>query len=501
MKLFWTFISLCFLAAVADAATNNAATTAYSDVLAAYNLCNPGDTLAVPSGSSTWASTLTVSINIIFQGAGTNSTFITANADSTPILNFQPSSGFGEVTGFDFNGGGHQSYGALNLSGLVRVDHCVFTNFMGHVIDATGDHGVIDHCSFTNYNLGVEVRDSNWGGHSFGDGSWADNAYLGTTNALYIESCNFGNTVQTGAVDSVDGAHWVFRYNTLVGDILDSHGTETTQRERGSRAIEIYNNNLTGGAGFAEMFEMRSGTGVIFSNTVNSYSSLVSLKTWMLNGIYIPWTATTGVQYTNGWYLYGSSNVESGTVTGGTANQTGTLTDTSKSWTAHQWQGYIIVNLTTGRGAQIFDNTATTLTYNANNFGVFNVTNNNGNTFQINSILAVLDQAGRGKGDLLGDHSSGSQPYDTVTGTTNWPSEASEPIYVWANTLNGTANNSIGVSTASAGLQVLNTDFFSGTAMPGYAPLPFPHPLVQAPATLAVAWTPPGRLARVSYAH
>ena len=56
------------------------------------------------------------------------------------------------------------------------------------------------------------------------------------------------------------------------------------------------------------------------------------------------------------------------------------------------------------------------------------MTFNTGDAFEINKLLAALDQPGRGKGELLADKDP------VVTGS--WPHQALEPIYAWANTYN-----------------------------------------------------------------
>ena len=85
------------------------------------------------------------------------------------------------------------------------------------------------------------------------------------------------------------------------------------------------------------------------------------------------------------------------------------------------------------KGSVITDNTQTTISYRFYNFNdrgpllVFN----GGDAYQIHRCLAVLDQPGRGKGDLCGG--SLNDPINLVTGTPSWTHEIAEPSFSWNN--------------------------------------------------------------------
>lgn len=82
----------------------------------------------------------------------------------------------------------------------------------------------------------------------------------------------------------------------------------------------------------------------------------------------------------------------------------------------------------------------------------------------------VLDQVGRGVGDLI----TGSPPINSTTGTKAWPHQASNPLYVWNNTLQIDTSSEVRVQQASI---IQNRDYFLGTPKPGYIPFQYPHPL------------------------
>ena len=79
---------------------------------------------------------------------------------------------------------------------------------------------------------------------------------------------------------------------------------------------------------------------------------------------------------------------------------------------------------------------------------------------------AAMDQPGRGQGDLLAD------VIDPVPA--QWPNQASEPVYIWNNTLNGAVT---GMTTTDPTLIVAGRDFINGAVKPGYTAYTYPHPL------------------------
>jgi hypothetical protein len=117
----------------------------------------------------------------------------------------------------------------------------------------------------------------------------------------------------------------------------------------------------------------------------------------------------------------------------------GTLKDATANWTPHQWIGYSVTNMNSAAGAYlkgsiITDNTQTTISYIFYAFRdrgpllVFN----GGDAYQIHRCLTVLDQPGRGKGDICARNSAGD-PINLVTGTPFWTHEKAEPSFSWNN--------------------------------------------------------------------
>jgi hypothetical protein len=513
-------------------ATITARTASFLDVSSAVALAHDGDTVVIPAGTATWTTTLNISKGITLMGAttvDTSTTFGDAN-DQTIILDNVPraaptfgrvilainiSSGALRISGITFRDG---SLGTGASSGTVvpgtyppataRVDHCHFygpRNF--DIITQNQMYGVIDHCIFEPVNGGgaIYVQHGNWGGSSnnYGDGSWTDPPFWGSEKFVFIEDNCFNNIfnnlydptstrtfAQTvGNIDCINGGRYVCRHNKFNGTIPNTHGTET--RGRSSRAIEIYNNTLNMPSGTsATGGQLRGGTMLIHDNTyTGSFGSGMTLRCYReFSTDNAFWGECDG---TNPWDLNDPSGVVArGTHTG--ASGSTTLTDSTKNWTSNQWLGYFIRKVnTTYMGSYITGNTSNAITHALTGGNGANFTFNTGDAYEVRKITAALDQPGRGQGDLLsGD---GPNQVNTATGTKAWPHQALEPIYSWNNTVNG---KNLDISNPAEPTIQGNRDYYNQTAMTGYTPYVYPHPLVSGAST-STAPAPPQNLRTV----
>lgn len=285
-----------------------------SDVQAAINSASDGDTVLIPPGTCTWTTQVYMSSAkaITVRGAGIGMTTILDNVPkgtglyTSTLWNITTALGKtfrltgmtiqGLVTPDTYNKGTVMFQGT---SQAVRVDHIKFSQpsssairFYGHI------YGVVDHCDFdlSNRQQGVVIWHDLWNGKSYGDGSFADSLYLGTNKAIYIEDNTFLGTglAGVGTSDSMSGGRYVFRYNTVTNQNSANHGTESSGRHRGVRSYEIYNNTYTTSTEMFTAIYLRGGTGVVFNNSTNGYTSAVRLTNYRSQQAYSPWGQCNG---------------------------------------------------------------------------------------------------------------------------------------------------------------------------------------------------------------
>lgn len=295
-----------------------ASSCSQGDVSAQLGIASDGDTVYLPacSGGISWTSGLTISKAITLSGTGIGQTVLIDNVSNGPMLEFNV---FGNakawrLTGIEFRGGmiTKEWNFMLRMSGsshLFQIDNCRFYNWASssRAIGLFGDQrGVVysnDFNTGNKFNQSILVNHSNWNGYSYGDGSWADDDNLGTSKFIFIESNTFTGPAKAafpGMVDCYGGSRVVVRYNTINNDFVASHGTESTQRTRGIRAFEVYNNtfNNTGGAWFTAVY-IRGGTGVVYNNSAKtSYGSefarIALFANYRSNSSFTPWGQCNG---------------------------------------------------------------------------------------------------------------------------------------------------------------------------------------------------------------
>jgi len=191
-----------------------------------------------------------------------------------------------------------------------------------------------------------------------------------------------------------------------------------------------------------------------------------------------------------------ATNLISGTHQG--ANGVNYLEVPGANWTVNQWFAYTVLNrdfyLTNYNFAMIYSNSPTRIYFTATR-DIGTMTFSNGQRFVVNQIYPMLDQPGRGSGDLIaGDMQPwGPDPFNTVLGGAKWPRQAADPIYLWNNTLNG---QPVVVTSGYPNIQPAR-DFFNNTPKPGYTPYTYPHPMQTGapdPGTSGAQLLPPTRV-------
>jgi hypothetical protein len=264
----------CLLLADVYADTHTAAGCSQSDVQSAIDAASDGDIVMIPSGSATWSTQVNlINKEITIQGAGMGQTTITDGTSSTgapdPSVPLRIAGEEGKpwrVTGITFIGKAVPDSHIMNINGTCknfRIDHCKFTNTNAFTIfDYT--YGLIDHCTFycnidfgcTSIYIGCDNATA-----------WERPLTLGTSNAVYVEDCYWSflsgqNNYNTNAIHGMNGARYVYRYNTM-NTKIEQYGC--TNGGRAPVSGEVYENKIFFGAWTA--VGPAGGTGVYFNNT------------------------------------------------------------------------------------------------------------------------------------------------------------------------------------------------------------------------------------------
>ncbi len=480
----WLAVIILFLAGLtAPAATNFAASVTFEAVTAAINSSAPGDTVIMPPGTAAWSSPLTLS-GVSLVGSGTNQTFIIDNLDRNvntqpPLIFLHSSTNFFEIGNFQILPGNTTKnwHGiiATDMAGPCRIHHIFFNQVNDKNIMLYGaNQTLIDHCWFyLKGNEGVLVRDT-----GYGDASWASPMNYGRQNVPCIEDCIFTNVlvgVSSVSLDAEAGARILFRYNAVLNNLWANHGTESGARLRGCRSFEIYSNLFAMDPtwSFPYAMSIRSGSGVIFGNTITGVKYVTGIVNYRNGERFDPWGGADGY---SPWDNVVATNVISGVHSG--ANGANYLEVAGANWTVNQWVGYTVVNKdfsgASWNFSTIVSNSATQILFNpAKDYGA--MTFSTGQRFEVNQIYPMLDQPGIGSGDLIvGDQQPwGPNPTVAGLGVAKWPHQVSDPIYAWSNSLNGTPGK---IGSDFPNIKE-GRDFFNDLPKPGYEPLPYPHPL------------------------
>ena len=417
-----------------------------SDCQAKITASSDGDIITIPSGTYTWASGVSwTNKNITVAGAGKDVTIINAegvsNVFKITITDYTKASwSIGNFTMQGTAPGSYlvyiEAYNATRWSYGWRLHHIKFNYTNARVSGASDPFaiygvtwGLIDHCDFWfGYPTGTGGN-TLWQIAAFqspeepygGDINKIGGAYnfslpldLGTEKAIYFEDNTFKSTNYTGCFDwDGGGARVVFRHNDVSGAFLYGHWT------RGSHVnwakFEVYNNKFDGAGITTIMGRFEGGTGVVYNNTIIG----------LTDGIWID---------------------DRRCPSGGQSGAPLLVCDGT-----HAWDGK----------KECSDGTNPPCTGSATLTG-----------------WPCLGQIGRSSGKTWAQITRGDQP-------------VSVPAYFWNNgaqngcRTGGTCTNSLKVSVLSCGTFIktiahsnAEVDYVNrNTAMPGYTPYTYPHPL------------------------
>lgn len=292
-----------------------AASASQADVQTAIDSAASGDRVYIPAGTATWTSAVTITNkSLSLFGAGEGETIITGHTPSVSPLQFISTTVGGggywwRASGIEWyiqaagSANGIISVNVNNCAGypqtMIRIDHMTMhgdpldgTSSGNRFIMVAAANGVVDHCTFnaTTTRCAGNVSASRDSPISTSN-SYHVPLVLGTGAALYMENCtwdfawnlaNLGN----GATDNYAGTRYVVRRCAIYNNNVGNHGWDT--QARGVPSFEIYQNTFhaESGCGSINMFQPRSGTGVVWGNTIKNHEAVNNGYTSLLNPVY-----------------------------------------------------------------------------------------------------------------------------------------------------------------------------------------------------------------------
>lgn len=251
-----------------------------ADVQLAMDTAEMNDSVYVPLGTCVWDHGVTAHKDLDLIGDHTTIMFRgTAFKDTAPGINLGLTTG--TVRGFNFimTDGADFAIRAdgegWRITGNEFTNQTVYPNryaVFSRAPECDPPGGLVDHNVFVNSRvvahgtLRVACQHFLWS-ESLKLG--ADQGYAGV---VYIEDNMFTRTIYADAADTEYAGRYVFRYNTVINGTAEAHPIFLAQRA--PRAWEVYNNTFI--CSFVRVscdaaIWPRSGTGVVFNNTVLGY--------------------------------------------------------------------------------------------------------------------------------------------------------------------------------------------------------------------------------------
>lgn len=342
------------------AADITATTCSEADVSTAISSAADGDRVLVPAGSCNWTDLLISNKSIQIIGAGIGVTTITSTGAPASYGNGaiftwtlkatgNTPAGYSRMSGFTFKAtGGSSGYaGGSMITFAGRSNKLQFDHNRIELTSTSGIqtwdkvNGVIDHNELVNVSANgnhlIQATHSNWsgteltnscgGGHGCGDSSWAADETFGTEENLYIEDNTLKNQLGHNSpnfggycVDDRMGSRTIYRFNNVIDCAIQTHGTETSGRERGSRYLVTMRNVFSWTEpNTPSVIANRGGGGRHWDNVVTgNVTAVVDTNTYRYNDDY----DASGHQGSYPWGRCGNKTVTSMTRSGSTVTVT-----------------------------------------------------------------------------------------------------------------------------------------------------------------------------------
>lgn len=271
-----------------------------SALQSAINASADNDVVSVGAGTCSAGAVSWSNKDITVQGQGKGVTNV--NGLSFKVTNSTKSKF--RISGFSVGAAPSWRIDAVNRTTGIkgwRIDNVAFSYSsctQNIAIQVYGiNWGLIDSSTFNNAGNAIFVTGyaestnevNPWppsGDPGMGGYSWLLPLNLGSDEALYIENNTFtmGNGCYYGIGDTYYGGRTVFRHNKVTNAYWQNHAARAYERG-GNVKAEIYNNDFNAtDAAWYRAIHIRSGTGVVFNNTLRGAFSVIQVDNQRSNG-------------------------------------------------------------------------------------------------------------------------------------------------------------------------------------------------------------------------
>ena len=272
-----------------------------SALQSAIDAAADGATVSISAGTCTGSSVSWTNKNITVQGQGIGVTVVNGlifQVTDTTKASFR-------ITGMSV--GAPSSSWHLNSPGRTtgikgwRIDHISWSypscgQNIAIMIDGI-NWGLLDHNTFNNAGNAIYLRSfedntdevNPWppsGNPGEGGYSWLLPLNLGTDEAVYVEdnTITMATGCYLGTGDMYYGGRMVFRHNTVTNAYWQNHAAKSADRG-GNLKAEIYNNDFNAtDSNWFRAIHIRSGTGVVFNNSLRGYFNTINVDNQRSDG-------------------------------------------------------------------------------------------------------------------------------------------------------------------------------------------------------------------------
>lgn len=268
-----TSVSMSTVSAVQEVI--EAASCSEAVVRDAINAASDGYIVTIPAGEATWSERVVVDKEITVRGNTTGCPDEPNDGTIIKNLGFDIQANNVRVTAFTFIGDGSGACLRIGKIHNYRIDHNRFTDFSQLALFKNYgliDHNLIEDC--TGEVIDVKGNGNQSWIHNGTGGEYADGTVYIEDNIFDLKEGNGSN-----ALDSNEGARWVFRHNTVnetggfYGNVLESHGHFWGERNgpdnAGTYLQEVYGNTFNSGdaRNWGCVLRSRGGRVLLYDNT------------------------------------------------------------------------------------------------------------------------------------------------------------------------------------------------------------------------------------------